>query len=81
MKPSHRLKATKNRFGFHLRQYRLDAGLSQEDLGVLTGSQKSCISSWELGHWYPQPSIVPLLETALGVPAGDLQRYIPDEEA
>jgi transcriptional regulator with XRE-family HTH domain len=54
-------------FGQILRRYRLDAGLSQEQLGLEAGVQRNFISLIETGQNQPTVTTIFKLASALGV--------------
>ncbi len=59
-------------FGQVLRQYRLAAGLSQEQLGLESGVQRNFISLIETGQNQPTITTIFKLANALGVHASKL---------
>ena len=59
-------------FGAALRRLRLNAGLSQEQLGLEAEVQRNFISLIELGHNQPTISTVAKLARALGLKASEL---------
>jgi transcriptional regulator with XRE-family HTH domain len=62
------------RFGVALRALRLEAGLSQEDVGVACGVTQKTISQWEQGSSDGAFEHLYELEKACKVPAGMLLR-------
>ena len=63
------------RFGQRLRQLRLAAGLSQEELADLSGLHRTYISSVELGKRNVSLRNIDALATALEVPIHELVRF------
>lgn len=63
-------------FGKVIRELRLDAGLTQEQLGLEAGLRRTFVSLLELGQ--QQPSITTLFKiaTALGVTPSEIVRRI-----
>lgn len=63
-------------FGKVIRELRLDAGLTQEQLGLEAGLRRTFVSLLELGQ--QQPSITTLFKiaTALGVTPSEIIRRI-----
>lgn len=59
-------------FGEALRRVRLDAGLSQEKLGLEAGVQRNFISLIETGHNQPTITTISKLARALGMKASEL---------
>lgn len=55
-----------NSFGDRLRKARVDAGLTQEQLGFSIDISKSSISAWENNREMPSFKILPSLSRALG---------------
>ena len=56
----------------HLKQYRLDAGLSQEDLARRIFVTRQTISNWERGKTYPDIQSLLLLSEQLDVTIDEL---------
>lgn len=56
----------------HLKQYRLDAGLSQEDLARRIFVTRQTISNWERGKTYPDIQSLLLLSEQLDVSIDEL---------
>lgn len=50
-----------------MKKYRIENGVSQEDLGKLVGVNESTIFSWEKEEHRPLPSKLKLLEGILNV--------------
>lgn len=62
-----------NEFGKRLRQLRLRAGLTQDELELASGVDQSTLSKWERGGVNePSEDIVATLERFFGVPSGEL---------
>lgn len=67
----------------NIRKFRLDARLSQEELGNRVGVSGQAVSKWEVGLTSPDISVLPMLSKALGVSidalfsAGPVKRYGP----
>lgn len=53
-------------FGDRLRESRIAAGLTQEQLGFALGVTKSSVSAWENGRETPSFKVLPELREALG---------------
>lgn len=62
----------------HLRQWRLRAGLSQEDLAQLAGISRSTVHNAETGMKEVLPSTLQGLARALKLKPHELQRPPPD---
>jgi transcriptional regulator with XRE-family HTH domain len=64
-------------FGAALRQARLDAGLTQEDLAERLGMRRPTpISSWERSAHVPEPGTIKRLADAIGCPPAKLLRGV-----
>ena len=64
-------------FGRLLREHRLSAGLSQEELAERAGLSVRAVSDMERGRTtHPYPRSVRLLVVALGLSAGDAERLV-----
>ena len=78
MSPTHRREPRNIRdvppdsFGAQLRRLRMDAGLSQEELGAAIGTDQTRISAWENNKFRPQEDNIMDLAHALGVRPGVL---------
>lgn len=59
-------------FAGRLRQARIAAGLTQEQLGFVLGVTKSSVSAWENGRETPGFRLLPQLREALGRPLDEL---------
>lgn len=66
------MAAQEETFGEHLKRLRLEAGLTQQELGAKVGVKHAAISSWELGRTEPQLKLFSPLAKALGVSVSDL---------
>lgn len=71
----------RRRFGRALRAARETAGMNQTAFAEHLSSDdrpisQSLVSRWELGQVEPEPYQVFALEASLGLPAGDLSRYL-----
>ena len=53
--------------GNKIKQFRLKAGLTQEQLGTSLGISAQSISKWETGITMPDITLLPLLSSELGV--------------
>jgi transcriptional regulator with XRE-family HTH domain len=62
----------------HLRQWRLRAGLSQEDLAALAHVSRTTVHNAESGQRDVLPSTLQALARALKVKPHELQRLPPD---
>ncbi|MBB6427981.1 helix-turn-helix domain-containing protein [Sphingopyxis sp. JAI128] len=67
-------------FGARLQHFRIDAGLSQADVGKQMGVSAPSISSWENGRARPKHGRMAKLAAILGVEASDLVDDAPGEE-
>lgn len=67
-------------WGLRLRQQRLAAELSQEELAAQAGTTQTTISQAELGNRRPELEVQVAIAEALGVPVSDLFPRT-DEEA
>lgn len=59
-------------FGAQLRKLRVDAGLSQGELGAAVGADQARVSAWERNRYTPHEDIIIALAQALNVPPGKL---------
>jgi transcriptional regulator with XRE-family HTH domain len=59
-------------FGVVVRELRIKAGLTQEQLGFEAGIRRTFVSVLELGHQQPTLTTIFKLAPALGVSAADL---------
>lgn len=55
-----------------LARLREERGLTQTELGLLCGADKTVVSHWEKGHSAPRADTLPLVADALGVVIDDL---------
>ena len=60
-----RLNQKPSRHPNRIRNYRIAAGLSQEELGVRIGRTRSVVSAWERGRYLPSVTNLFLLARAL----------------
>lgn len=67
-------------FPERLKQLRLDAGLSQAELGKLVGVSRNAVSQWEAGTTDPSTRRLPALAMALKVPIDQLIANSPAYE-
>jgi len=65
-------------FAANMREQRLKAGMSQEDLGFASGLHRTEISLLERAGREPRLNTIVRVAYALGVPPVDLLRGIPD---
>jgi transcriptional regulator with XRE-family HTH domain len=65
-------------FGKVLRQLRLEAGLTQEQLGLEADLRRTYVSVLELGQQQPSLNTVLKLAKALNVPAHELIRQVEE---
>ena len=66
-------------FGKVLRQLRLDAGLTQEQLGFEADLRRTYVSILELGQQQPSLTTILKLAAALGRSGGDLVSLVETE--
>ena len=62
-------------FGDKLRKWRIDSGLSQQELAKAIGARPKSISSFESGETEPNWSAIKKLAEALNVPLVELVKY------
>ena len=67
-------------FGVVLRRLRIDAGLTQEQLGFEAELRRTYVSVLELGHQQPSLTTIIKLARALKIPAAELIRMVEAEE-
>ncbi len=58
-------------YGDLIREYRMKAGMSQLQLGLLAGVKKNAVGAWEAGRSRPDVASVPVLCRALGLPISE----------
>lgn len=63
---------TKNTIGRNLRKFRLDAGMSQNDLSAACGIEKARLSRYENDHIVPRVDTIEALAKALDVKPQDI---------
>lgn len=63
-------------FGTVIREIRIEAGLTQEQLGFEAGIRRTYVSILELGQQQPSLTTVFKLAEALGMPAGELIQQV-----
>lgn len=68
-------------FGIVLRQIRLEAGLTQEQLGFEADLRRTYVSILELGQQQPSLSTILKLAAALKLPANELIHLVEAELA
>ena len=66
-------------FGKVLRQLRLEAGLTQEQLGLEADLRRTYVSVLELGQQQPSLTTILKLAGALKVPAHEIIRQVEDQ--
>ena len=66
-------------FGIVLRRLRLEAGLTQEQLGLEADLRRTYVSILELGHQQPTLTTILKLATALGTSGQELLRQVEGE--
>ena len=57
-----------NRFGILIREYRNNAGMSQEELGIMIGVGKNAAGAWESGRSRPDLNCISDLCHILNIP-------------
>lgn len=65
-------------FGSVIREIRIEAGLTQEQLGFEAGIRRTYVSILELGQQQPSLTTVFKLADALDIPAGELIQLVED---
>ena len=66
--------------GNKIKQLRLKAGLTQEQLGIRLGISAQSISKWETGITMPDISLLPLLSSELGVTIDEIFDLTTDQK-
>lgn len=66
--------------GANIRRVRLQAGLTQKELGERIGVEGNTISDWERGRSEPQAKMILAIAEACNVPVSELFRPAQDEE-
>lgn len=59
---------SRNRFGTLIREYRINAGMSQEELGFMIGVGKNAVGAWESGRSRPDLNSISDLCHILNIP-------------
>lgn len=59
---------SRNRFGILIREYRINAGMSQEELGFMIGVGKNAVGAWESGRSRPDLNSISDLCHILNIP-------------
>lgn len=77
-------RSEKLKFGHAIRQFRLETGLSQDDLADRLDMYKSYVSALENDHRSPSPEMLLRLGRAMGVAPGAIldraaESYPPDD--
>ncbi len=60
--------SSRNRFGALIREYRINAGMSQEELGFMIGVGKNAVGAWESGRSRPDLNSISDLCHILNIP-------------
>lgn len=55
------------KLGENIREYRQEAGLTQDDLAFLIGAKQQLIARWELGQVEPRLTALYLIAGAIGM--------------
>lgn len=61
-------------FGFNLKRLRLEAGLTQQELGKKLGTSQATYGKWEIGTVSPTLRSISRIAEVLDVPLEDLFR-------
>lgn len=75
-----KVKSFYKEFGKRLKQLRLQANLSQEDLAEHVGVATKTVSYWENAHNPVTLNKIPLIASALNVPVYKLFVFLEDDE-